>query len=122
MAKRDEIKVVADQRGTPTHARNLARVLWRLAADVAPGIHHFTDEGETTWHGFALAIRDEARSVGLITRNPDIIAVTTSDYPTPARRPAYSVLDKGKIHAKFGMGQDWRAALKDMLLAKKNQA
>ena len=119
MTARDEIKVVADQTGTPTYAPNLAAALWRLAALEEAGLYHFTDEGETSWHGFALAIRDEALAIGLLTRKPDVIAISTQDYPSPAQRPAYSVLDKSKIHAKLGPGQDWRAALKDMLAAKK---
>ena len=119
MAARDEVKVVADQTGTPTYARNLAAALWRLAALEESGLYHFTDEGETSWHGFALAIRDEAFALGLLTRKPDVIAISSRDFPSPAQRPAYSVLDKSKIHAKIGVGMDWRAALKDMLAAKK---
>ncbi len=117
MAVRDEIKVVADQVGTPTRARNLARTLWRLQDEA--GIFHFTDEGQTSWHGFALAIRDEALNLGLLARKPDIIAIPSAEYPSPAIRPAYSVLSMDKIHARLGRGQDWRAALKDMLSAKK---
>jgi dTDP-4-dehydrorhamnose reductase len=122
MAVRDEVKVVADQTGTPTYARNLAGALWRLAALEESGLYHFSDEGETSWHGFALAIRDEALAIGFLTRKPDVIAISAKDYPSPAQRPAYSVLDKSKIHAKLGLGQDWRAALKDMLVSKKRQA
>jgi dTDP-4-dehydrorhamnose reductase len=116
------VKVVADQTGTPTYARNLAGALWRLAALEESGLYHFSDEGETSWHGFALAIRDEALAIGFLTRKPDVIAISAKDYPSPAQRPAYSVLDKSKIHAKLGLGQDWRAALKDMLVSKKRQA
>ena len=122
MAARDEVKVVADQTGTPTYARNLAGTLWRLAALEEAGLYHFSDEGETSWHGFALAIRDEALAIGLLARKADVIAISTKDYPSPALRPVYSVLDKSKIHAKLGLGQDWRAALKDMLVSKKRHA
>lgn len=118
MASRDEIKVVADQTGTPTSALNLARILWRLA-DAEPGLYHATDEGETSWHGFALAIRDEALAQGLLSRNTKVTAIASSDFASPARRPSYSVLDKSKLHALLGPGQDWRAALKDMLARKK---
>ena len=117
MAARDEVKVVSDQTGTPTYARNLARALWRL--DARPGIFHFTDEGQTSWHGFAVAIRDEALALGLLTRQPEITAIRAKDFPGPARRPAYSVLAMDKIHAALGPGQDWRAGLKDMLARKK---
>lgn len=118
MGERDEIRVVADQTGTPTYTGNLARILWRLT-DAEPGIYHATDEGETSWHGFALAIRDEASGLGLLKRKPEVVAIATSDFPTPARRPPYSVLGKSKLHALLGPGQHWRAALKDMLAAKK---
>ena len=119
MQARDEVKVVADQTGTPTYARNLARALWRLAAKGAAGIYHVTDEGEASWHDFALAIRDEALALGLLTRNPKIVAISSKDFPSPARRPAYSVLGKSRLHAELDPGQAWRAALKDMLVAKK---
>ena len=118
MASRDEVKVVADQTGTPTSADNLARILWRLA-DAGPGIYHASDEGQTTWHGFALAIRDEALAQGLLLRKTKVTPIASSDFASPARRPPYSVLDKGKIHALLGPGQDWRAALKDVLARKK---
>jgi dTDP-4-dehydrorhamnose reductase len=118
MGERDELKVVSDQTGTPTYARNLARALWRLSEGAEPGIYNFTDAGETSWHGFALAIRDEANAIGLLKNVPKITPIRTKDYPTPARRPAYSVLDKSKIWTKIGPGQDWRDALRDMLQAK----
>ena len=112
--ERGALSVVDDQHGTPTHAADIAEAsLKMLRAQVddesAPrGLYHYTASGQTTWAGFAEAIFDalEAQTgerVGL-TR------ITTADYPTPAARPAYSVLDGGKIERDYGVTRpDWRA-------------
>ncbi|MEM8695291.1 MAG: dTDP-4-dehydrorhamnose reductase [Pseudomonadota bacterium] len=92
MGERDELGIVADQIGVPTHTESLALGIWALAKAQASGIHHFTDNGITTWHGFASAIEEKARSVGLIG-GCDVRPITTEEYPTPAARPRYSVLD-----------------------------
>lgn len=98
-AERDTIGVVADQRGTPTYAGNLAEAIRCVltAGHFTPGIYHYTDDGICTWYDFAVQIFKEA---GLsCTVNP----LTTAEYPTRARRPAYSVLDKTKIKATYGV-------------------
>lgn len=115
MASRDEVRVVADQVGTPTHALSLARAIWAL--DGHSGIFHWTDAGITSWYDFAVAIQDEALSLGLLTRAVPIIPITTADYPTPARRPAWSVLDKGSAFAIAGPARHWRHELIDCLKA-----
>jgi dTDP-4-dehydrorhamnose reductase len=116
MSERDEIGVVADQIGTPTYARNLAHTLWALSARHASGIYHFTDEGVASWYDFAIAIQEEALNVGIFEREARIIPISTSDYPTPARRPQFSVLDKSKTKSATGEeGQHWRLALREML-------
>ncbi len=116
MREKDQLGVVADQIGTPTYARNLARVLWRLIHQQTSGTLHFTDEGVASWYDFAVAIQDEAVALGLLNKAIPIKPVATSDYPTPARRPNFSLLDKTTLRAAVGgAGQHWRHALKDML-------
>lgn len=113
-ADREELRVVADQRGCPTPARLIAdataAVLRRGIAE--PGIRHLVAAGETTWHGFADAIFDEAMARGLIARRPMVTPIATADYPTRAARPAYSVLDTQRLRAEYGLEfPDWRTAL-----------
>lgn len=117
-ADRDVLRVVADQIGTPTPAALIADVTTRvLGGDCArSGIWHLTATGETSWHGFAEAIFNGAVERGLITRAPRVEAITTADYPTPARRPAYSRLDTATLGRDFGVAlPDWRTALGGVL-------
>ena len=102
------VRVVADQRGTPTYADDLAAALLDIArqvlarGDCAPfGTYHLVAQGETTWFGFAEEIFRTAALFG--HKVPRLEAITTADYPTPAPRPAYSVLDTGKIKSQFGI-------------------
>jgi dTDP-4-dehydrorhamnose reductase len=113
MAERDEIRVVADQVGTPTHAASLARAIWVLESH--SGIFHWTDAGITSWYDFAQAIQDEALHLGLLVRAVPIIPIATSEYPTPARRPEWSVLDKSSSWAISGPARHWRHELIDCL-------
>jgi dTDP-4-dehydrorhamnose reductase len=119
MQTRDEVRVVADQVGTPTHAESLARAVWALDAAGFTGIHHWTDAGVASWYDFAVAIRDEALAIGLLERAVPVVPIRTSDYPTPARRPAMSVLDKTSSWAVTGPAAHWRAELKLALAAMK---
>ena len=109
-------RVVADQVGTPTAARSLAEALWRIA--VKPeirGIHHWTDAGVASWYDFAVAIAEEGAELGLVPRDVTVTPIATSDYPTPARRPAYSVLDKSSL-APHGLSPThWRKCLRGVL-------
>ena len=120
LQERDEIGVVNDQIGTPTSANSLAEAIWRITdlSDFA-GTLHWTDAGQATWQEFAVAIQEEARKLGLIERKIPIHAITTEDYPTPARRPRFSVLDCSRTHALLGyQPEDWHVnlhrVLKDM--------
>ncbi len=115
MRERPELRVVADQIGTPTHAAGLARALWTLAAAGTTGIHHWTDAGACSWYDFAVAIGEEALALGLIPAAVPIVPIRTEDYPTPAQRPAYSVLDKTSAWAITGPARHWRAELRDCL-------
>lgn len=113
-AERDEVRVVDDQRGCPTPAWLIAD---GTAAILQQGIHesgirHLVASGETTWHGFAEAIFEEADSRGLLARRPHVVPIATSAFPARARRPAYSVLNAERVRAEYGIRlPDWRDAL-----------
>ena len=103
--ERPVLRVVADQRGRPTYAGDLADALIEIATRAAAhqplaSTYHYCNDGETTWHGFATAIVDELRLIA-----PELVVcdhvepITTAEYPTSARRPAYSVLDTSRITA-----------------------
>jgi dTDP-4-dehydrorhamnose reductase len=116
--ERDELRVVADQRGTPTPAALIADVTATVLAQASArsGLWHLTATGDTTWCGFAEAIMAGARARGLIARAPRIVPITTSDYPTPAARPGYSVLDCSALQRDFGIAlPDWREGLDNTL-------
>ncbi|HUD91012.1 dTDP-4-dehydrorhamnose reductase [Sphingobium sp.] len=118
MAERPEIRVVADQIGTPTYAPGLARALWTMAGANLAGLHHYTDSGAASWYDFAVAIQEEALAAGLLSQEARIVPIPTSDYPTPAKRPHYSVLDKASTYAALGgPTPHWRANLRVMLAA-----
>ena len=93
MMQGDHLKVVADQRGTPTAASSLAGVLWELVDLNAGGLLHWTDGGEATWHEFAEFIRDTARQQGLLDHDVVIDPIPSTEWPTRAQRPTYTVLD-----------------------------
>jgi dTDP-4-dehydrorhamnose reductase len=113
MAQRDEISVVADQIGSPTNAADLAGAVTGLIAADARGIYHFTNSGAASWYDFAVAIAEEGHAAGLLQKIPHIIPIPTSAYPTPASRPAYSVLEKQATWDALGRhARHWRAALR----------
>jgi dTDP-4-dehydrorhamnose reductase len=121
MSQKDELRVVADQVGTPSYALSLAQAVWALIGYGASGLHHFTDAGVASWYDFAVAIQEEALELGLLTREIPVIPIATADYPTPAKRPAYSVLDKAESWATIGKpARHWRAELRHMLAAEKD--
>jgi dTDP-4-dehydrorhamnose reductase len=120
MAERDEVRVVDDQIGTPTHATSLARTLWALVESGASGLWHVTDAGVASWYDFAVALRDEATARGLLTRAAEVVPIPTSAYPTPARRPIFSVLDKSATWASTGYAPHWRHELAAMLTERKS--
>lgn len=116
--ERDELRVVADQVGAPTPAAWIADATARIVTQGVPasGTWHLVAGGETSWHGFADAIMDEALAAGVLERRPRVLPIATADYPTPARRPAYSVLDTAKLRADFGiMPPHWRDGLRATL-------
>jgi dTDP-4-dehydrorhamnose reductase len=114
MAERPELRVVDDQRGSPTYAADLAEALVALVArgDVPAGTYHFTNEGECTWHAFALEIQAQANSCGLLEKKVPVHPIPTSAYPTPATRPANSVLSKARIRDALALSiPSWQDGL-----------
>lgn len=125
--ERDEVRVVADQWGSPTLASDLAEVILRLVAgnSRAFGIYHYTNEGRTNWFDFAREIQRQACQKGLLDREIRLVPVTTDQYPTPAQRPANSYLSKEKIKRTFDITiRPWQEALEDFMnaLAEKNKS
>jgi dTDP-4-dehydrorhamnose reductase len=115
-AERDEVRVVADQIGTPTSATTLAEALWGLCLADARGFHHHTDAGVASWYDFAQAIAEDAHAAGLLKSQPKVLPIRTEDYPTPARRPAFSVLDKTSTWSILGRpSPHWRCAMRGVL-------
>jgi dTDP-4-dehydrorhamnose reductase len=107
--ERDVLRVVNDQRGNPTFADDLAHGLLTMAEKYRPGVYHLAGTGTATWYEFACDI------FGAATR-PRVEPITTADYPTPARRPANSVLDCTRAKAEFGVElPHWKDGLKRML-------
>ena len=119
----EELRIVGDQHGAPTWARTIAEATALLVAGCGGaggigelrdrgGLYHLTAAGATSWHGFAVAVVDWMRATGQPVRCKRILDIPTSDYPTPAKRPANSLLDCGKLKETFGMTlPDWREQL-----------
>jgi dTDP-4-dehydrorhamnose reductase len=113
MTERDEISVIADQIGSPTYARDLAKAILDIAHNNnwTQGIYHFSNEGEISWYDFAVAIKE------LQNLNCMINPISTEQYPTPAKRPKYSLLDKTKIKSTFDVEvPQWKQSLSEMLI------
>lgn len=120
-AQRDSLGVVADQFGGPTYAGDIAAALLSMAEQALQpdfahwGVYHFAGEPHVSWHGFATSIFDAAMAQQLISCPPQVNAITTADYPTPAQRPANSRLDCSRINRIFGiMPSNWQSALSDL--------
>jgi len=115
-AEREEFGVVDDQVGTPSWTADIARAIRALTAADAFGIYHFTNEGVASWYDFACEILNSARELGYPVRTKRVKPIPTSDYPTPAARPAYSVLSKRKIRGLLDYDiPHWRKSLNAML-------
>ncbi|HDS1562914.1 dTDP-4-dehydrorhamnose reductase [Stenotrophomonas maltophilia] len=117
-AERDALRVVADQIGTPTPAALIADVTVQALqhSDQLSGTWHLTANGQTSWHGFAEAIFAEALATGVLAKVPTVEAIPSSEYPTPAKRPAWSVLDNRKLQQDFGIVlPTWQDGLKRVM-------
>lgn len=116
MQERDELGIIADQIGSPTWANSLAKAIWQIAKTNTTGIHHWTGAGVASWYDFAVAIYEEGRTMGLLSKDVVINPLTTAQYPTPASRPAYSVLSLGKTWDALELQADqWRVELREMM-------
>jgi len=122
MNERDEVKVVNDQRGSPTWTFDLASVILtfiKLAdsgKEIPFGIYHFTNEGNITWFDFAKEIYKQGKVAGRITKDCAINPCTSAEYPAKVKRPAYSVLDKSKIKTALGINiPSWDESLKEFI-------
>lgn len=116
MQTKDKLGVVADQIGTPSSTWEIARCINR-ALEVRPtGIMHWSDAGVASWYDFAIAIQEEAIQAGLLAAEIPVNAIATRDYPTPAKRPPYSVLDKSATIEALGCQPiHWRRALRQVI-------
>lgn len=120
--QRDSLSVVADQSGCPTQAGSIADVLLQLAqryareGTLAWGLYHYSGRSPCTWFDFAVEIFRQAEAKGMLAKQPQVSSITTAQYPTPARRPAWSVLDCSKFEATFGIDtRDWHDDLSVVL-------
>ncbi|MEP6633224.1 MAG: dTDP-4-dehydrorhamnose reductase [Luteimonas sp.] len=116
--ERDELRVVADQIGTPTSAALIAETTRAIlaTAPTTSGLWHLTAEGSCSWYGFAEAIVARAQGAGLLERTPRVVAIDSEAYSTRARRPAYSCLDTTRIMSEFGVAlPSWTLGLDDVL-------
>lgn len=112
MRERPVVRVVADQFGTPTSVEGLAKAIWRAVEVGATGILHCTDAGAASWYDFAEAIRRAGQSRGFLPSGVRVEPISTSEYPTPAIRPAFSVLDKSSTWPALALeGVHWEDAL-----------
>ena len=117
MAERSKLSVVYDQVGSPTWARGLAECLWCCVGKrEVSGVHHWADAGIASWYDFAVAIQELALEKGLLTSQTEIRPIPSVEYPTPAARPAFSVMDKTLAEKALGLNTiHWRAQLSLML-------
>ena len=116
--ERDSLGIVSDQHGAPTYAGDIAAALLHIAHHITQGkpteygIYHFSGKPYVSWYQFAEAIFQQAQQQGILANTPQLIAIATPDYPTPAKRPANSCLQLDKIQQAFGISpSDWQQAL-----------
>ena len=116
MAANGAVRVVSDQFGTPTAAASVAAAVWELVATPEiVGVHHWTDAGVASWYDFAVAIAEEGAALGLLSGDVMVTPIATREYPTPARRPPFSVLDRSSLHALGLAPIHWRKRLRTVL-------
>lgn len=128
-AERDSLSIVADQQGGPTSAASIAAALWQLAEryrseqSLPWGIYHFSGASYCSWFDFAGAIFQQAKQIGLLDKAPQLSAIATADYPTPAKRPAWSVMDCSKLSEQLELDAPrWQEDLVKVLAELKGKA
>jgi dTDP-4-dehydrorhamnose reductase len=118
-AEREELRVVTDQIGSPTWAKDLAIAIARMIPHLSPitaGTYHYTNSGVCSWYDFAVAIFEEASQLEFPLKVQTVVPITTEEYPTPAKRPAFSVLSWEKTSTLLGsFPPHWRQSLRQML-------
>jgi len=117
MQEKPQLGIIYDQVGTPTWAKGLAQWLWAIAAKPeVTGIYHWTDAGIASWYDFAIAIQELGIEKGLLSEAIPVLPIPSSAYPTPAKRPAFSVIDKSSAEAVSGLNTiHWRKQLSAMM-------
>jgi dTDP-4-dehydrorhamnose reductase len=116
MRSGQQLTVVSDQIGAPTSVTGLARVLWAFTRRRAAGLYHWCDSGVASWYDFAVGIAEEGVSLGVLPSSPAILPIASADYPTAARRPQYSLLDKRDTERLLEVAAcHWRSALRETL-------
>ena len=123
MTSKPELGVISDQISTPTYAKGLAQACIASLHSHAVGIHHYTDTGVASWYDFAVAIQNIGLELGLLDKKILIKPITTAQYPTPAQRPHYSVLDKASLINALPelLLMHWQEQLTHMMTALKNE-
>jgi dTDP-4-dehydrorhamnose reductase len=117
MATKESLNVIYDQIGTPTWASTLAQTIWTAIEQNATGTLHCSDQGVASWYDFAVAIQSEALTLGLLEKTIPIRPIRTESYPTPAKRPAFSLMDKALTESTLGIAlPHWQTSLKNMLI------
>jgi dTDP-4-dehydrorhamnose reductase len=116
MKEKQHLNVIDEQIGTPTWANGLALAIWNALEKKLTGTFHWTDAGVASWYDFAIAIQEEAQAFGLLDNLIPIYPVPSSAFPTPAKRPLYSVLDKSSFWQTLKIKpMHWRTQLRSML-------
>jgi dTDP-4-dehydrorhamnose reductase len=111
MNSRDGIRVVSDQVGTPTWARSFASGIWNMVSQNITGVRHWGNTGSASWYDFATEIHEQGVFAGVV-HECTVTPVTTSEYPTPAARPLFSVLDHDGLGKRIGVdSKDWKIDL-----------
>ena len=114
----EALAVVADQVGCPTATHSLAAACWAALSHRSSGILHWSDAGAASWYDFAVAIGELGMARGLLPQAAEVRPITTDDYPTPARRPSYSLLDCSATRPALGLEpRHWRSALDEVIKA-----
>ena len=114
--EKPSLNVIDEQIGTPTWAYGLAQTIWQAVSQNIKGTFHWTDAGVASWYDFAIAIQEEGLRANLIDKTIPILPVSSSEFPTPAKRPMYSVLDKTSFWQTLETQPvHWRVQLRSML-------